>query len=139
MHRRKMKSRRATATVECALCLPLVFTLTVATIDLCSAMFIRESLTLAAYEGARIGIAKGNTNAEVTARIEEFLVERGVEFEAGNTVSFGSPDFNTADTLDNVTVTVSVPCTGNLLGPDLFFGDRQLTASITMRKEYRNL
>ena len=50
-----------------------------------------------------------------------------------------SPGFTGADTLENVTVTVQVPCAGNLLIPSQWFDDLNLSASVTMRKEYQNL
>ena len=114
----RRSQRRGVATVEFAFALPALIALTIGTIDLCSMMFLKESVTLAAYEGARRGVGRGRTNAEVRARVEEFLNERNITFE-GNPCSFSSPDFNNATTLENVTTTVSVPVAGNLLIPSV--------------------
>jgi Flp pilus assembly protein TadG len=130
--------RHGAATVEFALVAPALIALTIGTIDLCSMLFLKESITIAAYEGARQGVGRGRTNANVVARVQEFLDERNIQY-SGNPCTFSSPDFDNADTLENVTVTVTVPCQGNLLIPSLMFGDMDLSADVTLRKEYRNL
>lgn len=135
---RKANTRQGTASVEFAIVLPVLLALTLGTIDLCSVLFLRESVVLAAYEGARRGVDRGRTNGDVTSRATEFLTERGVNF-SGNPVTISSPGFDSADTLENVTVTVTVPAAGNLLIPTDWFADLNVTASVTMRKEYANL
>ncbi len=135
---RRARRRRGVATVEFAFVLPALVALTIGTIDICSMMFLKETAVLAAYEGARRGVGRGRTNADVGARVREFLDERGVEY-GGNVVDISSPGFGGADTLENVTVTVNVPASGNLLIPSEMFGDMTLSASVTMRKEYKNL
>lgn len=137
--RRNSRHRRGTATVELAICFPFLFLLTIGTMDVCSMLFLRETVTMAAYEGARRGIGRDRTNAHATARIMEFLDERRVNYDNSNVISISSPDFDSANTLDNVTVTVTVPCSGNLLIPSAMFDDLTITASVTMRKEYKNL
>jgi Flp pilus assembly protein TadG len=136
--RRNARRRRATATVELAICFPVMFLLTIGTIDVCSMLFLKETVTMAAYEGARRGMGRDRTNTDATNRVTEFLDERNVNYEAANVVSFSNPDFDSADTLDNVTVTVTVPCSGNLIIPSAMFDDLTMTASVTMRKEYKN-
>ncbi len=137
--RRKPCRRRGTATVELAICFPVLFILTIGTMDVCSMLFLKETVTMAAYEGARRGAARNRTNEHARDRVMEFLDERDVTYEAGSVVSFSTPDFNSANTLDNVTVTVTVPCAGNLLIPSAMFDDLTMTASVTLRKEYKNL
>ena len=135
---RKLHRRSGVATIEFAFVLPALLALTIGTIDICSMMFLKETAVLAAYEGARQGVGRGRTNADVTNRVTEFLDERGVSY-GGNVVSISSPGFGAANTLENVTVTVNVPAGGNLLVPSQMFGDMTMSASVTMRKEYQNL
>ena len=89
------------------------------------------------------GLARRNlrdrTDADAKARVMEFLDDRGIAYSGANVVSFGSPSFDDADTLEHVTITVNVPAAGNLLIPSQMFGDMTLSADVTMRKEYRNL
>jgi len=134
----KPTARRGVATVEFAICLPALLALTLGTIDICSMLFLKESIKLAAYEGARRGVGRGRTNADVAARVREFLDERNIVYD-GNPCEFGSPGFTDADTLENVSVTVTVPCDGNLLIPSVLFAGIELSADVTLRKEYRNL
>lgn len=136
--RRSSIRRSGVATVEFAVCLPALIALTIGTIDLCSMLFLKESIKLAAYEGARRGVGRGRTNADVTARVQQFLDERNIQY-SGDPCSFSSPDFASAATLENVTTTVTVPVDGNLLIPSVMFAGIDLTADVTLRKEYRNL
>ena len=130
--------RQGAAAVECLVCLPIIIAISFATIDLCTAMFVKESLTIAAYEGARVGIQRNGTDASVTAKIQEVLEGRGIAY-ATDSISFSTPGFSDAATLQHVTVTVSVPCSGNLVISGGLFTGRDLEASVTMRKEFSNL
>ncbi|MEM9369084.1 MAG: TadE family protein [Planctomycetota bacterium] len=130
-------SRKGTATAEMAVCLPVLMTLTLATMDLCSVFFLQETVTLAAYEGARVGVNRGGTNAEVVTRVQELLDERNVSY-GGSPVSFENATFDTAETLEHVTLVVTVPAAGNLIAPAGLYGDLELTARVTMRKEFAN-
>jgi hypothetical protein len=134
--RNNRRPRRGIATAECALCLPILFLITLGTIEVCSAMFLKEAVTIAAYEGARVGIARRGTNSSATSRIEEFLNERGIAFTE-NSIDFSDPGFDEAETLEHVTTTVTVPCDGNTF-TGWFFPGRSITAEVTLRKEYHN-
>lgn len=138
MRTRRPNSRRrkGIATAECALCLPILFLITLGTIEVCSAIFLKEAVTIAAYEGARVGIARRGTDNSAESRIEEFLTERGISF-TDESITFSDPGFDTADTLQHVTTTVTVPCNGNTF-TGWFFPGRVITAQVTLRKEYRN-
>lgn len=131
----KFKNREGIAATECALVIPIIFAFTLFTIEMCTIMFLKEAVTIAAYEGARVGIQRGGTDALVEFRIEEFLDERGISH--ANAVTIEDPGFDDADELEHVRTTVSVPAEGNLpFG--WFFGGTQITASVTMRKEFPN-
>ena len=130
--------RSGLATVEFAIVLPVLITLTLGTLDLCSMMFLRESAVLAAYEGARQGVGRGGTDADVNDRVTEFLDERNVTY-TGNVCAISAPGFGGADVLENVTVTVTIPTEGNLILASDMIGGFEITASVTMRKEFENL
>ena len=136
--RRKTK-RSGVATVELAFVLPALIALTIGTMDICSMMFLKETAVLAAYEGARRGVGRGRTNDDVINRVTEFLDERGISYTGGNVVDISAPGFDGADTLENVTVTVTIPTSGNLLIPSAVFGDMVVEGNVTLRKEYKNL
>ncbi|TWT80906.1 TadE-like protein [Planctomycetes bacterium CA13] len=137
--RPKRRIRNAVAAVELAICLPVLILLTLGTLDVCSMLFLRETITIAAYEGARQGVGRGHTDADATDCVMEFLDQRNVQYDGSNLVTISTPGFTDAETLENVTVTVTVPVTENLLIPAYLFGDMTMSADVTMRKEYTNL
>ena len=129
--------KRGIATVECVVCLPVLIAITFATIDLCSAMFLKESLTIAAYEGARLGIQKGGSDQEVRGRIQEILSSRKVVAEP-DSITISSPGFDDANTLEHVTVNIRVDCGKNLPLTGAAFKGRSISAQVTLRKEFKN-
>ncbi len=134
--------RRGVATSECALILPVILVVTFGTVEACVATFLKESVTIAAYEGARVAVQKGAKVSDVQARVTAVLQDRGVSVESlgGVNPTTVSPDPTTAALLDPITVTVRVPCAGNTLIPGVHFfrryAGRELQASVVMRKEY---
>ncbi|MEM1228749.1 MAG: TadE family protein [Planctomycetota bacterium] len=136
-HRPDPGRRHAAATAEMAICLPVLLTFTLATVDLCSIFFLRETVLIAAYEGARRGINQGGTNAAATERIHEILEERGVTY-VDSRVEFEGASYDDAETLEHVTLVVTVPTADNLLAPAGLYNDLNVTARITMRKEFEN-
>ena len=131
----KLKNREGIAATECALVMPIIFAFTLFTIEMCTIMFLKEAVTIAAYEGARVGVQRGGTDALAEFRVEEFLDERGITY--GNAVIIEDPGFDDAVELEHVRTTVTVPAAGNLpFG--WFFGGTEISASVTMRKEFPN-
>lgn len=102
-------------------------------------MFLKETVVLAAYEGSREGVNRGKTDADAISRITTFLDERGVAHSGAGAVQITGASFDTAETLEHVTVTVSVPAAGNLIIASAMFDGMNVSASVTMRKEYQNL
>ena len=49
------------------MCLPIIVLLVIGTIEACSMVFLKQSLAIAAYEGARTAIIPGATKAQVEA------------------------------------------------------------------------
>lgn len=135
--RRRSAAPRGVAAVEFAIILPVLVVLTLGTIDVCSVIFLREGVLLAAYEGAREGVQQDGTNASATARVTEFLDARNIQY-GGNVVAISSPGYDTAATLEHVTITVTVPTAGNLISPSWLFAGVDVSADLTMRKEYQN-
>ncbi|MGB1925824.1 MAG: TadE family protein [Rubripirellula sp.] len=131
-------ARKGTATVELAILTPFLMILTLGTMDICSMIFLKESATIAAYEGARRGIQKGSTNQDATQRVLNFLEEREIAHDKSKCIKISKPSFERAETLQHVTVTVILPIAGNLLIAPHIIDEMNLKASVTMRKEYRN-
>ncbi|MGC6442578.1 MAG: TadE/TadG family type IV pilus assembly protein [Rubripirellula sp.] len=130
--------RRGTATVELAIITPLLMLLTLGTLDICSMIFLKEAATLAAYEGARNGIEKGKTNDDAIESVITFLKSRDIKHSSSNCVKISTPSFDDAETLQHVSVTVTLPIKGNLLIAPQVVQNLKLSAKVTMRKEYEN-
>lgn len=133
----RANNRRGAATAEFAICLPILVFLILGLNETCSAIFLKEQITIAAYEGARIGIERQSTDAMVRQGVMSFLDSRGVTYDATNVVSISTPGFDNAQAMDHVTTTVTVPVAGNSLVGQ-FFTTQNVSASIVMRKEYTN-
>src|SRR5829696_4259926 len=71
-------TRRGVAAAELAVCLPIVVLLVIATIESCSALFLKQSLTASAYEGVRAAIKKGATTASVQTACNQILADRRI-------------------------------------------------------------
>ncbi len=124
-------SRSGVAATELAVCLPVVVLIVVATIESCSALFLKQSLTVAAYEGVRTAIEKGATTTSVQTVCNDLLSDRRVK---GSKITI-SPALATLKPGDYVDVTVSAPCNSNSPVPTTFFRGRTLTAKASMMIE----
>src|SRR3954454_24030456 len=78
----RLSKRPGVAAAELAVCLPIVVLLVVATVESCSALFLKQSLTVAAYEGVRKAIDKGATAATVQTVCNQVLTDRRVQGSA---------------------------------------------------------
>ena len=74
MQRNHLK-REGVAVTECALVAPIIIAFMLFTIEICTVLFLRETVTIAAYEGARVGIQRGNTDEMVAFRVPLELSE----------------------------------------------------------------
>lgn len=125
--------RAGVAAVEFAVCLPVLVLIVFASIEACTMVFLKESLTVAAYEGSRVAVQPAATEAEVIARCEEVLAEREV---SGGAVELVPGSLSTAAVGDPVQVRVSAPCAANAVIPVWFYGSSTMTGSSTVMNEY---
>lgn len=124
--------RRAVAAVELAICLPLLTTFTFASIELCSALYLRQTLTIAAYEGARVACHPQGLQADATQAANRILTERRIN---GGQITFSPTTINGLPDGTLIRVTVQAPAASNSLLRFGFFGTSQLSVSCSMRKE----
>lgn len=64
--------------MEAAVTLPMLLMLVFGSIELANGIFLKQTLSIAAYEGARAVTRPGASSAEAHVRIEEILAARGV-------------------------------------------------------------
>lgn len=123
---------RGVAAVELAVCLPIVALLVIATIEACSAVFLKQSLTVAAYEGARTALEENATAGSVQTTCNQILTDRRVK---GVTVTVQPADIASLNPGDFVDVTITAPCTPNSVVPTTFYRGRSLSATASMMIE----
>jgi hypothetical protein len=120
------------AAAELAVCLPVVVLIVLATIEACSAIFLKQSLTVAAYEGARTALAERQVAGSVQQACDQILNDRNVN---GATVTVSPSDIASLKPGDFIDVTVSAPCNSNSLVPTTFYRGRTLSATASMMVE----
>ncbi len=132
--------RAGAAAVEFSLIIPILLLLTFGTLEACSALFLKEKVTIAAHEGARVAIKKMASAQNARDVMLDYLASRDVNTAALNENSITiSPDPQRVETLNPLTVTVTVPMAGNGILPNAFytwFGDKSVQAQVVMYKEF---
>ena len=102
--------RRAAATVELAVCMPLLMLFICGGIEICQRIMLRQTATLTAYEGLRLAVRRYTTTSMVEARCETILKERGVK-DATVVITPASIETQVRNTPINISV--SIPWQGN--------------------------
>ena len=127
------RNRRGVAAAELAVCLPVIVMLVIATIEACSALFLKQSLTTAAYEGVRTAIEENATTKNVQAACDQILADRKIQdakvtIKPSNIAALTPGDF--------IDVSVSAPCASNsVVVPTTFYRGRTLSATASMMIE----
>ena len=122
--------RNGAAMVEFAIVAPLLFFLFFASMEFCRVAMIRHTADNAVYEGCRVGIIPGATNAEVQAETRLILNSLALT-NVGISVTPAVIDKDT----DEVTVRVVVPLDDNSFVPNQFVAGRSVTRELTLRRE----
>jgi Flp pilus assembly protein TadG len=131
-HHDLRNGRRGVAAAELAVCLPIVVLLVIATIEACSALFLKQSLTAAAYEGVRTAIEQNASTATVQAACNQILADRKIQDAKVTIKPSNIAALNPGDFID---VTVSAPCDSNSAVPTAFYRGRTLSANASMMIE----
>jgi Flp pilus assembly protein TadG len=117
--------------VELAICLPILVTLVLGSIEATNAIYLKERLTSAAYEGARSATTPGRTAAAATATVNNVLAQFGI---SDATVTITPTVSVSTTTGTQVTVSVSAPFSSNSCMPPLIVGNvmNDMTATVIM-------
>ncbi len=125
------KKRRGVAAVEFALIAPLFFLLVLGMIEIGRMVMVKQSLTNASREGARIAVLDGTTKADVVKQVNTYLTSCGIH---GATVTTTPTEPTTAGYGEPVTVTVTIASTAVSWVPHPMYS-QTLSASTVMRRE----
>lgn len=131
----KRIKRRALATVEMALILPLLVLFLFGIMEYGWMFFKLQQVTNAARAGARVAVIPDATTGEAQASITNFMTVANLG-GSGFTATFSPADVAAAAVGSTVQVTVSVPYENiELLGMSVFPAPANLRARVGMRKE----
>ena len=132
---KKKNGRRSGAvTVEVALCLPILFLLLFGCLELAGANMLKHATESAAYEGARVGILPGATDAGVQQAVDRIIGSIGAK---GSSVEI-LPQVVVQDDeeVDAIEVIVSVPYAPNAwIAPFVIRSNPTFKSSCVLRKE----
>ena len=124
--------RRGLATVEFAVCVPVLVTLVFGAIEASNAIYLKNSLTSAAYETARTVTATGGTQSAAENRFNEIVAARGIDGAV----------LNITPSVDSLTpagavveVRATAPASANSYAPSWFFKDSDMSAHVVMVRQ----
>lgn len=129
---RGRQSRRGTATVELAVCLPVLVLLVLAMAEAANMIYLKQALTSAAHISVRAIVEKDAVAADAEQACRQFLDMRGVQ---GYTLSIAPEDFDQQNRGSAIVGTVTAPCGANSYSPSWFFGGRVMHVAVTMSRE----
>ncbi len=122
--------RSGAVTVEMAVTLPILFLFFFAQFELVRLNNIRNSVYLAAYEGAREGLVPGATVSDIEGKVNNILSAVGA-INATITVNPSTLD----STTERVAVTVSVPLDNNAWTLPTIAPGKVLAATVELARE----
>jgi Flp pilus assembly protein TadG len=123
--------RRGTAVVEFAVCLPLLMLIVLGAMEATHAIFLKQALSAAAYEGMRVAIEPGGKQADAVRQAESILNARLVK---GSTIVFDR-NVDVTPRGQKVAVQVSAPISSNSPFIGRVIADRIVTVRTVMVKE----
>jgi len=126
--------RFGTVAVEFAICLPLLMLLLLGCVEIAGANMIKHATESAAYEGARVGILPGSTQAGVQQSVDQILSSVGAE---GATVQVNPQVIvQDGDEVEVIEVVVSVPYARNAwIAPFIIQNDPTFSSTCVLRSE----
>jgi Flp pilus assembly protein TadG len=123
--------RSGAVTAEVAVCLPILFLLLFGCLEMAGANMLKHATESAAYEGARIGILPGATQAGVQQAVDKVLDSIGAE---GSSIEI-LPQVITQET-EEIEVVVSVPYAPNAwIAPFIIRSNPTFRSSCKLRRE----
>jgi Flp pilus assembly protein TadG len=124
--------RRGAASVECAVCLPVVLLIVFGTIEACSLLFLQQNVQLAAYETARVAASPYQQTQDAIAAGAQMMEQLGLNDGAVNIAQSALPG---VANVSLVTAVVTLPLASNRIMPQWALPVQQLSARCTMVKE----
>ncbi len=132
MQRSTRRLHTGAAIVEVALTLPILVLISLATLDTCKVLLVRQSAKVAAFECARVGIIPGVELAQVKGLCQSILASRGI---SNFSFALSVADLKQLRKGDLLKVTVSVPANTNSLSTSWFYRGKVFDESVVILVE----
>lgn len=123
------RRERGAVVVEMAVVAPLLLTIVLGIIEFGWVFMVRQTMTTAAREGARVASLQGTSESEITQRVGEYMAPSGL-----NTYTLTITRATENDPTETVSLEIpygDVSLLGGYFGPTNF----NLSATASMRKE----
>jgi len=130
--RRKKQRRLGAATVEFAVCLPIIVLIVFGGIQASNMLFLRQTLVQAAYEGIKTGVKVDGTAATAAASAQAVVDGRNLK---NVTITLSPSDLTTVDRGSIIEMTVTAPSDDNSIFPFGPFAGKSVVATAVMVKE----
>lgn len=126
------KSRRGAALVELAVSLPVLFLITMATVETCRVIYLRQSIKIAAFEAARLSILPNATFEIVKIQTDCVLLGRNIR----NYEVTCTPDPpSSAKEGDLITIRITAPIAENSIMTSWIYRDRVIDETVRIMKD----
>ncbi|MEZ6144581.1 MAG: TadE/TadG family type IV pilus assembly protein [Planctomycetaceae bacterium] len=123
--------RKGLALVEFAIFLPIVAALVFGAIETANMIYLRQGLTMTAYEVARSVSSHGGVQADAVARGQQVLAARRI---TGASITVTPTIDSTTPPGTLVTVTVTASADANAISPQWFFQGFTLSKSVVFSR-----
>jgi Flp pilus assembly protein TadG len=124
--------RQGVACVEAAFCLPVILLVVLGCVEVTNKIFLKQSLSTAAYEACRTAIQSSTTTEISRSAGDEILKARGVK---SATITFNPADVGNAPRGQIIRVTVNASGRANSILNNEFTVAGDVSSSVIMVKE----
>lgn len=128
---KRHRKRRGSATVELAVCLPVVLLIVAGAIEGANFAFLRQTLAQSAYEGIKVAVRRNSNSAQGLVAAGGIVQQRNIQ---GVTFQF-QPDPSTVPPGSPITLIVTAPGDSNSQFPIGPFSGRTISVRASMAKE----
>lgn len=132
-HFRRTNERSGVAATEFAVCLPILLVLIIGTLEACSMVYLKQTLSISAYEGARAALQPNAVTSEVEDACETILTSRSVN---GATITISPNNFESAAEGTWITIEVTARGGDNTIIAGWFYDNLVVNGQATMMKEF---
>jgi Flp pilus assembly protein TadG len=129
---RRPERRKGAALTEFAICVPVLAIFLYGTMEVCEMIYLRNALTLSAYEGARLACRRDATATMATQRAQQICTAQQVN---SPTITISPTNITSAAVGTRITVTVAAGWNANSITRFVLSSNYTFSVSSTMVRE----